>query len=289
MKRIIPILVSLVFLLCSCTSSNVTTTTQTSGKRIVAGTVSAAQYLNTLDADLVGVPTTDKNLPEKYKNVPQIGLPMTPNFELVLASEADIFVADVTMRATLEEMFYEKPTELILLDNNSYASIENNINLLAEKLGVQEKAKAVIDGIQKKKEEAIKMAQGKPRPKVAIIFGTAAAFMLATGESFTGDILRMLGAENITDNLGIDGAYVNFDREKLAELNPDVILRLSHADPKDTAKAFDEEFKKPFWQGIKAVQTKRVYDLDIKYFGVTANFDSVDAPMKLAEILYKED
>ena len=255
-------------------------------KRIVAGTVSAAQYLAALDVDVVGIPTTDKNLPERYRDKPQIGLPMTPNFELVLACNPDIFVADSALKVTLEEMFHGKDIELILLDNQSYDAIEENIYILAEKLGLQDKADQVTASIEEKRTEALKIAEGKSQPKVAVIFGTTAMFMLATEYSYTGSIVKMLGAENITAGIGLEGAYVTFDREKLAELNPEVILRLSHADPAETAKAFEAEFEKPFWQYIKAVQDGRVYDLDPTYFGVTANFDSVDAPKLLAEMLY---
>ncbi len=290
MKRIIALtmvlLLSFSFTACSKTAK-VEETVQVE-KRIVAGTVAAAQYLNALEVDVVGIPTTEKELPEKYKGKQEIGLPMTPNLELVLACTPDIFVADSTMKVTLEEMFYGKEVELVLLDNNSYDSVEQNINYLASLLGLEEKAKEVTADIENKREEAIQMAEGKTQPRVAVIFGTTAMFMLATDASYAGSVVDMLGAENITDGMGLGDAYVTFDREKLAELNPEVILRLSHADPEETAKAFEVEFSKPFWQSIKAVQDGRVYDLDTTYFGVTANYNAIDAPKILANMLYGE-
>jgi len=257
-------------------------------KRVVAGTVSAMGYLDALGVDIVGRPTTDKEIPEKYKDIQEIGMPMTPNLELVLACDPDIFIADSNLKTTLDEMFFGMDIEVILLDNNSYSSVETNITLLAEKLDKEDKAKEVSKVIQEKKEEALKITEGKEQPSVAVVFGTTAMFMLGTEKSYTGDIVKLLGVKNITDSLEGDEAYVTFDREKLAELNPDVILRLSHADPEETAKAFDAEFQQPFWQGIKAVQEGRVYDLDTTHFGVTANYNSIDAPKILAEMLYGE-
>lgn len=259
---------------------------ESAAKRVIAGTVSAAQYLDALGADVVAVPTTEKNLPEAYEGKPQIGQPMTPNLELIMAQEPDLFIADVTMKATLEEMFHGKEIELILLDNNSFDSITENIHLLAEKLGLEEKGRQVTAEVRQKKEQAMAMAEGKSQPKVAILFGTTAMFMLATEHSCVGSMAALLGAENITDHLGLQDAYVTFDREQLAARNPDVILRLSHADPEETAKAFQEEFAKPFWQQIRAVKENRIYDLDINYFGVTANLDTAQAPVLLAEMLY---
>lgn len=268
--------------------STVSSGEEGTAKRVVAGTVSAAQYLGALGVDVAGIPTTDKELPEAYQDKPQIGMPMSPNLEQILACEPEIFVSDANLKATLEEMFYGRDIELVLLDNNSYDSVEANISLLAEKLELQDKAEEVSADIRAKREEALKLAEGREQPTVAIIFGTTAMFMLATDTSYAGSIVNMLGAKNITDDLGLGDSYVTFDREKLAELNPDVILRLSHADPEETAKAFETEFQQPFWQEIKAVQDNRVYDLDTKYFGVTANFDSIEAPVVMAELLYGE-
>ena len=289
-KRCAVLLLALLlsFGLTACREAEEAMKEEESGLRIVAGTVSAAQYLNALGVDVVGIPSTEKNLPENYKGKPEIGLPMTPSLELVLACEPDIFVADGNLRVTLEEMFYEQEIETIFLNNNSYQSVEDNIKLLAEKLGLEDKAEEVTAEIQAKKEEALLLAEGKTQPTVAVIFGTTAMFMLATDYSYAGSLVELLGASNITDDMGLEDAYVTFDREKLAELNPEVILRLSHADPEETAKAFEAEFQKPFWQEIKAVREGRVYDLDTTHFGVTANFDSIEAPGILAEMLYSE-
>lgn len=296
MKKAISIMMALVLsvLVTACTSTpagtdaenGAQTTAAPATKRVIAGTVSAMQYLDALGADVVAIPTTDKEVPANYQGKPEIGMPMSPNLEMILAQTPDIFIADMNLKATLDEMFYGKNVDVILLDNNSYDSIATNINLLAEKLGLESKAEEVITQIEAKKQAALAKAEGKEQPKVAVIFGTTAMFMLATDSSCVGSMVELLGAPNITDDLGLGDAYVTFDREKLAELNPDVILRLSHADPAETAKAFETEFSKPFWQQIEAVKNNRVYDLDIEYFGVTANYKTIDAPSLLADMLY---
>lgn len=259
---------------------------ETEELRVVAGTVAAAQYLNALNVDVAGVPTTDKELPEAYQGKPEVGMPMSPNLEQVLACEPDIFVADSSLKNTLEEMFYGQGVELVLLDNSSYDAVSENIDTLAQRLGKTGRADEVKKEIEQKKQSALALAQGKQQPTVAVIFGTTATFMLATDLSAVGSMVDMLGAVNVTDGEDLTESYVTFDRERLAELNPDVILRLSHADPEETAKAFESEFSKPFWQEIGAVRNGRVYDLDTVHFGVTANLDTVDAPVLLAEMLY---
>lgn len=268
--------------------SDVSKVEEVTEKRVVAGTVASAQYLDALGVDVVAVPTTEKKLPENYEGKPEIGLPMSPNLELILAQEPDVVVTDSNLKATIDEMFEGKDIEVILLNSNSYESIAENLNTLGEKLGLESKAEEVVAEIESKKAEAIAMTEGKDKKTVAIIFGTTSSFMLATENSCTGSIVKLLGATNVSEELGLTDAYVAFDREKLAELNPDVILRLSHADPEEAKKAFDAEFEQDFWQGLTAVQENKVYDLDTAYFGVTANFDTIDAPVKLAEILYGE-
>lgn len=257
-------------------------------KRVIAGTVAAAQYLDILGVDVVAVPTTAKTLPENYQGKPEIGGPMTPNLELILAQDPDVLVTDSNLKATIEEMFAGKNIEIVLLDSNSYESVATNLITIGEALGLEEKAAEAVAGIEDKKAEALAMAEGKEQPKVAIVFGTTSAFMLATENSCTGSIVKVLGATNVADDLELADAYVAFDREKLAELNPDIILRLSHADTEETKKAFDAEFEQDFWQNLDAVKAGKVYDLDTAYFGVTANYDTIEAPIKMAEILYGE-
>lgn len=51
--------------------------------RIVPTTVALTMTLDKLDLPIVGKPTSYKKLPDRYKNVPEVGQPMEPSVEAV--------------------------------------------------------------------------------------------------------------------------------------------------------------------------------------------------------------
>lgn len=49
-----------------------------SKERVVATTVAVTEIMDALEVDLVGVPTSSKTLPKRYKGLPEVGNPMSP-------------------------------------------------------------------------------------------------------------------------------------------------------------------------------------------------------------------
>ena len=56
---------------------------ESKGIRIVPTTVALTMTLDKLDLPIVGKPTSYKKLPDRYKNVPEVGQPMEPSVEAV--------------------------------------------------------------------------------------------------------------------------------------------------------------------------------------------------------------
>src|SRR5690625_5245888 len=52
---------------------------------IVSTTVAITEIMEKLELDLVGVPTSYKDLPERYKDATEVGNPMDPDLEVVLS------------------------------------------------------------------------------------------------------------------------------------------------------------------------------------------------------------
>ena len=71
--------------------------------------------------------------------------------------------------------------------------------------------------------------------------------------------------------------------------NPDIILRTSHAMPKQVAAMFAEEFEtNDIWKHFNAVKNGKVFDLDNEKFGMSATFRYKEALDDLQPILYEE-
>ncbi|WP_338559294.1 ABC transporter substrate-binding protein [Paraclostridium sordellii] len=255
---------------------------------VVAATVSGAQVLDKLDANVVGVPTTKMTLPEKLKGLPEVGQAMSPDLEIVASLEPDVFVMDNMFKEKVEESMKKYDLDTFYFDTSTYTNFLTSIEKLGAKIGQEKEATKVINELKDVEKEAVKNKKGE-EPKVAIIFGGGENFMLATESSYLGDLVKTVGAKNITNNLdtSVKSPYIQFSLEQILEQNPDYILRFAHGEIEQTKKAFDSAFdKNPAYKELDAVKNNKVIDLDPSIFNVSANLQVKEAIKTLGETFY---
>ena len=255
---------------------------------VVAATVSGAQVLDKLDANVVGVPTTKMTLPEKLKGLPEVGQAMSPDLEIVASLEPDVFVMDNMFKEKVEESMKAYDLNTFFFDTSTYTNFLTSIEKLGAKIGQEKEATKVINELKDVEKEAVKNKKGEA-PKVAIIFGGGENFMLATESSYLGDLVKTVGAKNITNNLdtSVKSPYIQFSLEQILEQNPDYILRFAHGEIEQTKKAFDSAFdKNPAYKELDAVKNNKVIDLDPSIFNVSANLQVKEAIKTLGETFY---
>ena len=260
-------------------------------KKIVTATVSATQVMDKLGLDLVGIPTTKMEIPERYVGTTEIGQSFAPNFETIVSLAPDLAIFDINFKEKVEAQVSQYGLEAYYFDTRTFTDFKNSITELGVMLDRTDEADEVVKGLQKSVDEVLKKGKkADKKPKVAIVFGSAESYMLATDTSYVGDLLNTIGVDNVTDGIdSVDSAYLNFSMEQVLEMNPDYILRLSHGDLEATKKAFDEEFaSNPAWMALDATKEGRVYDLDPNLFAVTANLSVTEAIKELGNIIYGE-
>src|SRR5699024_12354421 len=79
----------IMFFLIGCSTNDNTATGATENNdpennRIVSTTVAVTEIMDALEVDLIGVPTSYKDLPERYEGIPEVGNPMSPDMELIM-------------------------------------------------------------------------------------------------------------------------------------------------------------------------------------------------------------
>ena len=257
--------------------------------RIAVGTVSLAEIFNELEIDLVGVPSvTSFPLPEKYKDLPSIGMSMSPDAEILASLKLDAFITDAALKDSLNENLTNKKIPAYFIGTSGYDEIISSIISLGDAFNKNKQAEKIIKEIKDNEKKALDKVKDKSPQKVMIVFGTPKGFMLATDNSFVGDLVNRLNSKNVTSSLETHSPFIPFSQETVLEMNPDVILRLTHADPTTSKKMFDKEFaENKIWQAMSAVQNDRVYDLDPNYFSVVANIKCAEALNLLADMLYE--
>lgn len=292
MKKVIGF-IGLLFLvmLAGCSSNDDKVVGQTSdvgdGDRIVATTVALTEIMDALEIDLVGVPSSYKDLPERYADAKEVGNPMSPDMETLLSLKPTEIYSVTTLKYDLQEMFDERGINMTYANLESIDAMHEEILRIGEKYDRKQQAETLVAQFEEKVAEIEAAAEGKEKPTVLILLGIPGSYLVATEHSYIGDLVKRAGGVNVIT--GEDVEFLSSNTEYLQQANPDIILRAAHGMPEQVVEMFDKEFKtNDVWKHFNAVKNGRVYDLEEQLFGTTGNLAAVEALGELQKMLFPE-
>ncbi|MGE7999290.1 heme ABC transporter substrate-binding protein IsdE [Lysinibacillus sp. NPDC093190] len=292
-------LMSLLLVVAGCNNGDKQEETETSAEkqsvktaeenehRIIAGTVVIAEILDKLDLDAIAVPETEKTLAKRFDGLPTIGNAMEPDMEIVKSLNPTDVLSVSTLEYDLQDKFEQLKIPVNFLNFQSVAAMLSEIRTLGERYNRVAQADELVNGLQKNIDAVQTVASNKEGPRVLILLGIPGSYLVATENSYAGDLVKRAGGINVME--GQDAEYLSSNTEYLHNSNPDIILRLSHGMPDEVVKMFDEEFKtNDIWKHFDAVKNGKVYDLEEEFFGTTASLKVPQALGQLMEIFYRE-
>ncbi|PEA60131.1 heme ABC transporter substrate-binding protein IsdE [Bacillus thuringiensis] len=290
MKKIVSVLMAIILLMsiAGCSSPKKETAKQVkseSKERVVATTVAVTEIMDALEVDLVGVPTSSKTLPKRYKGLPEVGNPMSPDMEKVKSLKPSEVLSVTTLEYELKPVFDDVGMKANFLNLTSLKNMQSSISDLGKKYGREKQAEAVVTKLDKKVASIQKEVKGKKEPTVLILLGVPGSYLVATEHSYIGDLVKQLGGKNIVQGEQVE--YLASNTEYLKKADPDIILRAAHGMPDEVVKMFDKEFKtNDIWKHFAAVKNNRVYDLEERLFGTTGNLAAIEALDELKNMMY---
>jgi len=261
--------------------------TEKDEQRIIAGTVVIAEIMDKLGLDAIAVPETEKKLAKRFEGLPTIGNAMEPDMEIVKSLNPTDVLSVSTLEYDLQDKFKQLNIPVNFLNFQSVDAMLSEIQKLGERYKREEQAEELVKELQKNIEAVQNVAGNKEGPRVLILLGIPGSYLVATENSYAGDLVKRAGGINVME--GQEAEYLASNTEYLHNSNPDIILRLSHGMPDEVVKMFDEEFKtNDIWKHFKAVKNGKVYDLEEELFGTTASLQVPQALGQLMEIFYRE-
>lgn len=255
--------------------------------RIIAGTVVLAEILDRLDLDAVAVPETEKKLPQRFDGLPSIGNAMSPDAEIIKSLNPTEVLSVSTLEYDLKDSFEQYKIPVDFVDLTGIDSMLDEIKELGGRYNRVQEAENLVNELKEEIEAVELVADENEKPKVLILLGVPGSYLVATENSYAGDLVKIAGGENVM--AGQDAEYLASNTEYLYDANPDIILRLAHGMPEEVVEMFDEEFQKnDVWKHFNAVKNDRVYDLEEELFGTTAALNVPEALDTLVEIFYSK-
>lgn len=265
-------------------------------QRVIALNASNLDLYYAAGGTVIGRPTTvalSAELLEKIKEIPQVGETSSPNLENLVALKPDLVLGvDVAFHHALLPVLEKAGIPILLQALPDYPSVLRTITSYGTLTGNQDKAAESVARIEKQVQQAKKWCEGKPPVRVLVIWGSPESFSMALPTSFTGNLVAMLGATNISESqtpVTAKMSVVPLSLEYVAKENPDVILLITHgADERVNEKFKKELATHPAWKNMGAVKNQRVHKLPYSLFAVNPGTQVGTAVELLASLLYPE-
>lgn len=255
---------------------------------LVATSPAVAEICDRLDLDLIGVPSTQRGLPERYKDLPTVGGAMSPDLEILKSLRPDYVIAPNSLQSDLQLKFAGAALACIFLDLKSVQGMYDSIVYLGAKFDRREQADALVADYEAFMADYLAQVEDKGSPTTLILMGVPGSYVVATENSYVGSLVKLAGGVNVY--AGEEADFINVNTEDMLARDPDIILRTAHALPTQVMEMFAEEFQtNDIWKHFRAVEEGRVYDLSADKFGMSAEFNYPEALAELAPLLYGKD
>ncbi|MDR1029107.1 MAG: heme ABC transporter substrate-binding protein IsdE [Clostridiales Family XIII bacterium] len=263
--------------------------TDAGGPRIVATSMATVEIMDRLGAELIGVPHSDlSDPPERYKDVPEIGMPMSPDIERIKSMKPDYVFSPSSLEPDLKPKYEAAGLNHWFLDLKSVDGMYASIETLGDMLGKEAEATALAEEYRAFLSEYQASHGGRAQPRVLVLMGLPGSYIVATDYSYVGSLVKMAGGLNVYADETEE--FIAANTEDMLGRDPDVIVRAAHALPDDVVEMFAEEFaENDIWRHFRAVEAGRVYDLPYKEFGMSATFLYPDALKTLDGFLYADE
>lgn len=272
------------FFLVACVNQHPKTAKETEQQRIVATSVAVVDICDRLNLDLVGVCDSKLyTLPKRYDAVKRVGLPMNPDIELIASLKPTWILSPNSLQEDLEPKYQKLDTEYGFLNLRSVEGMHQSIDDLGNLFQRQQEAKELRQQYQDYYRAFQAKRKGKKKPKVLILMGLPGSYLVATNQSYVGNLLDLAGGENVYQS--DEKEFLSANPEDMLAKEPDLILRTAHAIPDKVKVMFDKEFdENDIWKHFTAVKEGKVYDLDNTLFGMSAKLNYPEALDTLTQL-----
>jgi iron complex transport system substrate-binding protein len=207
---------------------------------------------------VAGVSSFDTYPPEATTRT-RVGALLNPDFERILSLKPDLVVVYAT-QTDLAARLTRAGVPTFAYRHTGLADISTTIASLGERVGRIEEATRLVGDVQRGLEEVRQSVAGRPRPRVALVFGreagTLRSIFVSGGVGFLHDLLETAGGENAFDDVKRESIQIS--AEAMLAHAPDIIIEM-HPSNWDTSATAREQAVWRGLPGLPAVRANRIH------------------------------
>ncbi len=183
------------------------------------------------------------------KGLPRVADASSVDAEAILTLQPSVVIG-IPAQTRLTEPLRRAHLRVVLLGDDSYASIFDNLATIGALTGREPQARATIARLQR--ETAALHARTKAyrrRPSVFVVLGSGPIWT-AGADSYITTLIALAGGTNAASDLA--AAYGQYSAEALVRRQPDLLVA-------DASIRLDSVLDREPWRSLRAVQLHRVY------------------------------
>ena len=257
-------------------------------QRVVATSPTAVEMVYAAGGTLVAHDVSS-DYPPEVVDLPAVGRAYAPDFEGIVAQDADLIIADSINQARFMQQFETLQVPVLMVGAASFDEVETGMRLVGQALGLSSEAELAITKLEQDRDDLIAQVPQETVKGLILIMDADQRIYAAKPDTYVGSLAQALKAENPAT--GLSGAagpypgYVLLSAEQAVTENPDVILTISPA-PAPAPKLSDILKDVPGYSDLDAVTTGNVHELDVDLFLQAPGPRVVEAMRAMFSLLY---
>jgi iron complex transport system substrate-binding protein len=216
--------------------------------------------------------------------IADLGSSHAPNLEQIVASRAQVVVGDERFHRVLQPKIEAVGAEVLLIRGDSVEDTFRGLLAVGERAGDGPRMAARVE---KARGELAALTRGRPVDTLAL-FGAPGSFLAITPRTWLGDLLARLRFRNVaTAGLGTESqpGYLELNDEVMASLRPELVLLVTHGNPREIEQAFARLTReKSAWRGLAGARYG-VHVLDPGLFASNPGLRMADAARSLTGLV----
>jgi len=204
---------------------------------------------------LVGV-SVYCDYPPEAQRIDRVGTFLTPNVEAILAKHPDVIIAVPTPgNQSAVEALRHMGLNVVLVDPNTVAEIEDSLVTVARALGHEEAGHALVARLEARLAAVRARVADAAERKVLMVVGQTPLVVVGSG-TFQDELIRMARGINLAANAG--GPWPHLSLEFVIAAAPEVIIDTTMGNEERVGAAAALEFWSAF-PTIPAVRDRHVF------------------------------
>ena len=257
-------------------------------QRVVATSPTAVEMVYAAGGTLIAHDVSS-DYPPEVVDLPAVGRAYAPDFEGIVAQDADLIIADSINQARFMQQFETLQVPVLMVGAASFDEVETGMRLVGQALGLSSEAELAITKLEQDRDDLIAQVPQETVKGLILIMDADQRIYAAKPDTYVGSLAQALKAENPAT--GLSGAagpypgYVLLSAEQAVTENPDVILTISPA-PAPAPKLSDILKDVPGYSDLDAVTAGNVHELDVDLFLQAPGPRVVEAMRAMFSLLY---